>query len=84
MMITGENRKGAILSKGQKQKLALARLLLSEDKIILLDEAFSAIDREDRGKIADAVMKHFKNNTVICAAHDEEIGRRFEKKIAVK
>lgn len=81
-MKIGEN--GTKLSKGQKQKLALARLLLSEDKIILLDEAFSAIDREDRGKIADAVIKHFKYNTVLCAAHDEEIKRRFEKKIAVK
>lgn len=71
----GEN--GSNLSKGQKQKLALARLLLSKNKILILDEAFSAIDASDKVGIIDIVLKHFEGETIICIAHDEEIKRRF-------
>lgn len=64
---------GANLSKGQKQKLALARLLLNKNKIIMLDEAFSAIDVEDKVHILERLLKYFKDDTVICVAHDVEI-----------
>ena len=80
--LIGEN--GSYLSKGQKQKLALARLLLTQNKIVILDEAFSAIDTSDKVKIIDIVLKHFEGDTVICIAHDEEIKRRFYKKVNVR
>ena len=69
----GEN--GSNLSKGQRQKLALARLLLSKNKTIMLDEAFSAIDAGDKVAIIEIILKHFKEQTIICVAHDEEIKR---------
>lgn len=75
----GEN--GSNLSKGQRQKLALARLLLSENKIIILDEAFSAIDSSDKIAIIKIILNHFKKQTVICVAHDEEIKRFFHETI---
>ncbi len=80
-VLIGEN--GSNLSKGQKQKLALARLLLNKNKIIMLDEAFSAIDASDKAAIIDIILKHFKEETIICIAHDEEIKRRFCKTIEV-
>ena len=80
-VLIGEN--GSNLSKGQKQKLALARLLLSKNKIIMLDEAFSAIDASDKAAIIDKILKHFKEETIICITHDDEIKRRFYKTIKV-
>lgn len=75
--LMGENCSN--FSKGQKQKLALARLLLMKEKVIILDEAFSAIDASDKSAIIDIMLKHFKEETIICAAHDEEIKRSFYK-----
>ena len=77
----GEN--GSNFSKGQKQKLAIARLLLMKGKIIMLDEAFSAIDIRDKVAIIDIILGHFKDETIVCAAHDEEIKRNFYKMIKV-
>lgn len=73
----GEN--GSNFSKGQRQKLALARLLLSQNKLLILDEAFSALDSNDKEGIIDIVLKHFASETIICIAHDDEIKRRFYK-----
>ena len=77
----GEN--GSKFSKGQKQKLALARVLLSQNKTIILDEAFSAIDAHEKTVIIDRLLKRFKEETVICVTHDEEIKKHFYKTINV-
>ena len=71
----GEN--GARLSGGQRQRLALARLFLVSDKILLLDEAFSAIDVIDKRHILDNLLEHYKDGTVICISHEE--GKDYEK-----
>lgn len=81
-VLIGEN--GSNLSKGQKQKLALARLLLNKKEIIMLDEAFSAISSSDKAAIIDIILKRFKEETIICIAHDEEIKRRFLHKICIE
>lgn len=81
-VLIGEN--GSNLSKGQKQKLALARLLLNKKEIIMLDEAFSAISSSDKAAIVDIILKRFKEETIICIAHDEEIKRRFLHKICIE
>lgn len=81
-VLIGEN--GSNLSKGQKQKLALARLLLNKKEIIMLDEAFSAISSSDKAAIIDIILKRFKEETIICIAHDEEIKRRFLPKICIE
>lgn len=77
----GEN--GSYLSKGQKQKLILARLLLDKNKIIILDEAFSAIDSREKVSIIDLILEHFQEETIICVAHDEEIKRKFSSVIKI-
>lgn len=75
----GEN--GDKLSGGQKQKLALARLFLIENKIIILDEAFSAIDGKDKLSILLSILERFKNNTVICVTHDLNFENYFDRTI---
>lgn len=73
----GEN--GSFLSEGQKQKLAIARLFLINDKTIILDEAFSAIDGDDKEKILSNLLEHFKKETIICISHDIKVKKYFDK-----
>ena len=60
--------KGAGLSEGQVQRLAVTRAILSEAPIILLDEATSALDEETEEKLLSNI-KQMKNKTCILISH---------------
>ena len=76
--------KGGKLSGGQRQKLALARLFLIHNRIIFLDEAFSAIDGKDKITIIKELLQHFDKEAVICITHDSEIAGFFDKSYTIK
>lgn len=61
---------GENLSGGQKQKLGLARMLLSDCRYILLDEATSALDPEATASIQKLIDERCKGKTLIVIAHD--------------
>jgi subfamily B ATP-binding cassette protein MsbA len=63
----GEN--GVKLSGGEKQRLSIARALLKDSKIILLDEATSSLDSDTEEKIQKALAKLTSNKTTIVIAH---------------
>ncbi|MFK5922019.1 MAG: ABC transporter ATP-binding protein [Verrucomicrobiota bacterium] len=61
--------KGAQLSGGQQQRLSIARSILRNAPILLLDEAMSSLDSESEKKVQEAIEKLEKGKTVIAIAH---------------
>lgn len=61
--------RGLTLSGGQRQRLALARALLADPKILVLDDATSAIDVAVEERIHDAIRRRQANRTTILIAH---------------
>ena len=60
---------GAGLSHGQRQLLAIARAVLANPKILILDEATSSVDTRTEKNIQDAMVKLMKNRTNLIIAH---------------
>lgn len=60
---------GSKLSGGQKQRLSIARMMLKNSPIILLDEATAFIDPDNEEKIQEAIKILTKNKTLIVVAH---------------
>ncbi|KAE8671810.1 ABC transporter B family member 7 [Hibiscus syriacus] len=60
---------GTQLSGGQKQRIAIARAILKNPRILLLDEASSALDAESERIVQDSLVKVMSNRTTIVVAH---------------
>ena len=81
---TPVGEKGARLSGGEKQRLALARLWFDQNQIIILDEATSAMDNITEESVMDAVMDVTRSKTVIAIAHRLSSIKNFDKIVVFK
>lgn len=61
--------KGVYLSGGEKQRIAIARAILKDAKIIIMDEASAAVDSENEYELQRAFSNLIKDKTVIMIAH---------------
>jgi subfamily B ATP-binding cassette protein MsbA len=65
--VVGE--KGITLSGGQRQRIAIARAILRDAPILVLDEALSELDAESGHLVQTALEKLMEGRTTICIAH---------------
>jgi subfamily B ATP-binding cassette protein MsbA len=68
-MDTPVGDRGTLLSGGQRQRIAIARALLKDAPILILDEAMSALDNESERRIQQALVELMRNRTTLVIAH---------------
>ncbi|MCL2127963.1 MAG: ABC transporter ATP-binding protein/permease [Treponema sp.] len=61
--------RGLTLSGGQKQRVAVARALIMDSEILILDDSLSAVDAETEKKILDALLLERRGRTTILVSH---------------
>jgi signal peptidase I len=63
----GEN--AALISQGQKQRIAIARAIIKNPAIIIFDEAMSSLDSESEDRIIEMIKNRYKSSTIITITH---------------
>lgn len=76
--------KGIRMSGGERQRVALARLFFDNSKIIILDEATSAMDNITEKEVMKNILKRLKNKTIIIIAHRLETIKEVDKIFLLK
>jgi len=66
---TMSGERGITLSGGQKQRIAIARALMVNPRILILDDAFSAVDTETEENILEGLREFMKGRTCIFISH---------------
>ena len=80
--LIGEN--GEKLSGGERQRISIARAILKDAPIILLDEATASLDAENESKIQSALSALVKNKTVLIIAHRMRTVSGADKIVVIK
>lgn len=69
-------QRGRGLSGGQRQRLAIARALLRDAPILVLDEPTTGLDDENAGQILDSIRRLMAGRTTIIVSHDLHLVRQ--------
>jgi ABC-type multidrug transport system fused ATPase/permease subunit len=77
--------KGENLSGGQRQKLAIARILLKKPPVLIMDEATSGLDNDSQARIQDLLETHWKGkSTLIAVVHRLDIIKNYDRIAVMK
>ena len=76
--------RGQLLSGGQRQRLAIARAILKDSPLLILDEATSSLDAESELLVQDALANLMRNRTTFVIAHRLSTVRRADVILAVE
>ncbi|MDF3060042.1 MAG: hypothetical protein K0S06_151 [Microvirga sp.] len=76
-----EDQWEGILSGGEKQRLAFARLLVNPPDIIIMDESTAALDEESQARMLEFLRTDLAHATVLCVAHRPNLEEYFDREI---
>ena len=74
---------GASLSGGEKQRIAIARAIMKDAPIIILDEATANVDPENEKELTEAVENLTKEKTIIMIAHRQKTVRHADQIVVI-
>ena len=80
--VTGE--RGVMLSGGQKQRISIARALIKQPAVLLLDESLSAVDTRTEQKIQGQLNAFLRHKTTLVITHRIFKGWNFDKIIVMQ
>lgn len=78
-LIDRAHERVSVLSLGESQRVALARMLVSPARVFLADEPTSSLDFANTDKILEILAKEKGRRTIVCVSHDDRMTKFFDK-----